>query len=98
MHAGRVTRSRRSAGPGGADGKLVGPQYLALDGKGYLWVTDWGNSRVVRYDLDGKFIQAIAGIDGPTGIAVHEDRLYVSERPEAGPHLRSERQSPRLTR
>jgi len=30
---------------GRADGLLVGPQYLALDGKGYLWVTDWGNSR-----------------------------------------------------
>jgi len=67
-------------GTGRANGKLVGPQYLALDGKGYLWVTDWGNSRVVRYDLDGNFIQAIDGIDGPTGIAVREDRLYVSEK------------------
>jgi DNA-binding beta-propeller fold protein YncE len=67
-------------GTGRADGKLVGPQYLALDGRGYLWVTDWGNSRVVRYDLDGNFIQSIPGIDGPTGIAVHEDRLYVSAK------------------
>ncbi len=67
-------------GTGRADGKLVGPQYLALDGKGYLWVTDWGNARVVRYDLDGKFIQAIEGIGGPTGIAVYEDRLYVSDK------------------
>jgi DNA-binding beta-propeller fold protein YncE len=67
-------------GTGRANGKLVGPQYVALDGKGYLWVTDWGNSRVVRYDLDGNFIQAIDGIDGPTGIAVREDRLYVSEK------------------
>ena len=67
-------------GTGRGDGKLVGPQYLALDGKGYLWVTDWGNSRVVRYDLDGKFVQSIPGINGPTGIAVHEDRLYVSEK------------------
>lgn len=67
-------------GTGLADGKLVGPQYLALDGRGYLWVTDWGNSRVVRYDLNGNFIQAIPGIDGPTGIAVHDDRLYVSAK------------------
>ncbi len=67
-------------GTGRADGKLVGPQYLALDGKGYLWVTDWGNSRVARYDLSGNFIQSISGIDGPTGIAVYEDRLYVSEK------------------
>jgi sugar lactone lactonase YvrE len=67
-------------GTGRADGMLVGPQYLALDGKGYLWVTDWGNSRVVRYDLSGNFVQSIPGIDGPTGIAVNEDRLYVSEK------------------
>jgi DNA-binding beta-propeller fold protein YncE len=67
-------------GTGRADGRLVGPQYLALDGRGYLWVTDWGNSRVVRYDLDGNFIQSIPGIDGPTGVAVHDDRLYVSSR------------------
>ncbi|HUI70812.1 MAG TPA: NHL repeat-containing protein, partial [Spirochaetia bacterium] len=65
---------------GRTDGMLVGPQYLALDGKGYLWVTDWGNSRVVRYDLDGRFVQSISGINGPTGIAVNDDRLYVSER------------------
>jgi hypothetical protein len=67
-------------GTGRTDGRLLGPQYLALDGKGYLWVTDWGNSRVVRYDLNGNFIQAIAGIDGPTGLAVHEDKLYVSSK------------------
>ncbi|HVP18369.1 MAG TPA: hypothetical protein VMU36_05180 [Spirochaetia bacterium] len=65
---------------GRGDGMLLGPQYLALDGKGYLWVTDWGNARVVRYDLDGRFIQSISGIEGPTGIAVREDRLYVSEK------------------
>ena len=67
-------------GTGQGDGMLVGPQYLALDGRGYLWVTDWGNSRVVRYDLDGKYIQAIPGIQSPTGIAVRDDRLYISEK------------------
>ncbi len=65
---------------GRGDGMLIGPQYLALDGRGYLWVTDWGNSRVVRFDLDGGYIQSISGIDSPTGIAIYEDRLYVSEK------------------
>ena len=65
---------------GRADGLLLGPQYLVADGRGYMWVTDWGNSRVVRFDMDGNFVQSISGIAGPTGIAVHEDKLFVSEK------------------
>jgi hypothetical protein len=45
-----------------------------------LWVTDWGNARVVRFSKDGTFMQALPGINGPTGIAAHEDRLYVAEK------------------
>ena len=65
---------------GRADGLLLGPQYMTLDSRGYLWVTDWGNSRVVRFATDGSFVQSIPGINGPTGIAAYEDRLYVSEK------------------
>jgi DNA-binding beta-propeller fold protein YncE len=65
---------------GRADGLLLGPQYLAADRRGYLWVTDWGNSRVARFGTDGTFLQSIPGISGPTGIAAHEDKLYVSEK------------------
>ncbi len=65
---------------GRGDGALLGPQYLALDRRGMLWVTDWGNDRVVRFSADGKFMQVIPGIDGPTGIAAYEDKLYVSEK------------------
>jgi DNA-binding beta-propeller fold protein YncE len=73
-------RIKTFGGKGTANGLLLGPQYLAADSRGYIWVTDWGNSRVVRFDQDGAFIQAIAGIPGPTGIAAYEDRLYVSEK------------------
>ncbi|HET6452231.1 MAG TPA: hypothetical protein VFI08_13015 [Spirochaetia bacterium] len=65
---------------GNGDGALLGPQYLAVDSRGYLWVTDWGNSRVERFGPDGKFVQSISGINGPTGIAAREDRLYVAEK------------------
>lgn len=65
---------------GRAEGLLLGPQYLALDGRGYLWVSDWGNSRVARYDLDGNYIQSITGINGPTGIAVRDNRIYIGEK------------------
>ncbi len=67
-------------GPGKSDRGLLGPQYLALDSRGTLWVTDWGNNRAVRFSLDGSFMQAVPGIDGPTGIASREDRLYVAEK------------------
>lgn len=67
-------------GPGSGAGALLGPQYLAIDRRGYLWVTDWGNARVVRFALDGTFVQAITGVR-PTGIAAFEDRLYVADRP-----------------
>ena len=63
------------------DGALLGPQYLAIDRRGYLWVTDWGNARVVRFTLDGAFVQAITDVGGPTGIAAFEDKLYVADRP-----------------
>jgi sugar lactone lactonase YvrE len=65
---------------GRGNGALLGPQYLAFDSRGTLWVTDWGNNRVVRFSTDGAFMQAVADIDGPTGIATREDKLYVSER------------------
>ncbi|HVO37789.1 MAG TPA: hypothetical protein VMV03_02070 [Spirochaetia bacterium] len=65
---------------GRAEGLLLGPQYIALDGKGYVWVSDWGNARAVRYDLDGNFIQSITGLNGPTGIAVRDARVYIAEK------------------
>lgn len=76
----RGDRVRSFGRKGRAEGLLLGPQYLAPDGRGYLWVTDWGNSRVAKFDLDGNYILSIAGISGPTGIAVHESRVYVSEK------------------
>jgi DNA-binding beta-propeller fold protein YncE len=36
---------------------------------------------VVRFSLDGAYVQAITGITGPTGIVAGEDRLYVSDKP-----------------
>lgn len=65
---------------GKADGLLLGPQYMTADSRGTLWVTDWGHSRVVRYDRNGTFIQTITGIQGPTGIAAFENKLYVAEK------------------
>ena len=92
-------RSRPSAERAARHGLLLGPQYMTMDSRGYLWVTDWGNSRVVRFAQDGTFVQAIPGITGPTGIAAHEDRLYVSDKTgQADPRLRPQRQPALLHR
>jgi hypothetical protein len=71
---------------GVADGKLVGPQYLASDGSDYVYVTDQGNRRVSKFDIDGNFIlsfgrrsPSFAGFREPSGIAVHHGMVVVAD-------------------
>ena len=67
--------------------QLIGPQHIALDEYGYLFVVDFGNSRIVRLDLEGNVVQQFGksgynfnGLKMPTGIAVKNNRVYVSDR------------------
>jgi DNA-binding beta-propeller fold protein YncE len=69
---------------GSAPGKLLGPQYLAADDQGYLYVSDWGNGRVNKYDFDGNFVLSIGRgstlrLSGPTGIAYQEGEFFVAD-------------------
>jgi DNA-binding beta-propeller fold protein YncE len=79
---GNITASATGASPGAgrASSSLLGPQYLAADSRGRIWVTDWGNSRIVAFDLQGSFILAVDGLAGPSGIAVRDGMVYVSEK------------------
>lgn len=68
------------------DGMLVGPQHMAVDEDGYLYVVDYGNRRVSKFDPDGLFIVSFGqknplfpGFLSPTGIAVHNGRIYVAD-------------------
>ncbi len=87
-------RVRRIGGSGGltfgskgrGDGQLLGPQYAACDDAGYLYVSDYGNARVVKFDPDGTFIlafggktQGFPGLASPTGIAVADGLVYVAD-------------------
>lgn len=67
-------------------GQMIGPQYLAQDGYGNIFVTDFGNCRVDVFDVNGEplfsFGQENArfpGLQGPTGIAVDGERIFVAD-------------------
>ena len=67
-------------------GMFVGPQNLTVDEDGYLYVVDYGNQRVSKFDPDGVFVlsfgQKSVGFPGflsPTGIAVRNNRIYAAD-------------------
>lgn len=52
-----LARFDGSDSPGGTN--LNGPQGVAIDGAGYLYAVDRYNQRVLRYDLNGNFVQIV---------------------------------------
>jgi DNA-binding beta-propeller fold protein YncE len=73
-------------GRGRGEGQMIGPQNLAVDEDGYLYVVDYGNRRVLKFDPDAAFVLSFGrespgfrGFLSPTGIAVREGRVYVAD-------------------
>ncbi len=71
---------------GRGNGEFVGPQFMAVDSSGNIFVTDYGNARVVVFNPDGQglftFGQKTASFPGftaPGGIAVLDDRVFVCD-------------------
>ncbi|MDR1948198.1 MAG: NHL repeat-containing protein [Spirochaetaceae bacterium] len=67
-------------------GQLVGPQNLAIDEAGYLYVVEYGNRRISKFDPDGLFIHSFGirdpgfpGLLSPTGIAAGGGRVFVAD-------------------
>ncbi len=65
-------------------GEMVGPQYLAEDDYGRIYVTDFGNRRVDVFDAEGNGLfyfgtktTSFTGLKCPTGIAVYNDSIFV---------------------
>jgi DNA-binding beta-propeller fold protein YncE len=65
---------------------LLGPQNLCIDEEGYLYVVDYGNRRISKFDPDGAFVLSFGGRSGgfpgllsPTGIAAREGRVYLAD-------------------
>ncbi len=71
---------------GRGTGELVGPLYLAQDYLERIYVTDYGNRRIDIFDKDGEPVYFFggkngdfAGLKGPTGIAVADERVFVAD-------------------
>ena len=67
-------------------GNIVGPQFLAVDSMGRIYVTDYGNRRVDVFDAEGNGLyyfglksSGFQGLKCPTGIAVIEDSVFVAD-------------------
>ncbi|HYN40367.1 MAG TPA: DUF2298 domain-containing protein, partial [Thermoanaerobaculia bacterium] len=78
---------RVSARPGSAPfAGLREPRAVAVDGKGRLWVTDFGNSRVRVFDREGGSLGGWGGrgsgqhgLREPSGISIRGDRILIAD-------------------
>jgi DNA-binding beta-propeller fold protein YncE len=73
-------------GKGLGNGMFVGPQHLTVDEDGYLYVVDYGNRRISKFDPDGLFILSFGyknpvfqGFLSPTGIAAEKGKIYAAD-------------------
>ncbi len=66
-------------GLGSLPGKLKGPQGIAVDGTGFVYVADTLNDRVQVFDPDGSLFTVIKGwgIEKPMAVAVTDDEVFV---------------------
>ena len=71
---------------GTGEGQLLGPQYLAVDDTGFIYVTDWGNRRVSKFAPDGRFLLSFGrrtasfpGFSAPTGIVSFRGSVFVAD-------------------
>jgi len=67
-------------------GMFVGPQNMAVDEDGYLYVVDYGNQRISKFDPDGVFVLSFGlrsalfpGFSSPTGIAARNGRIFAAD-------------------
>lgn len=79
---------------GRGNGELLGPQYLDIDASGNVYVTDFGNARVVVFSSEGEplftFGETSAffkGFKAPTGIAVVNETIYVTDAVNGGIYM-----------
>ena len=60
---------------GTGNSQFISPQGVAVDSQGNVYVVDPGNSRVQKFDSNGKFVQSYGttnSLKSPLGIAVDQ--------------------------
>ena len=70
---------RTFASLGSGDGQLKEPHAIAVDSRDRLFVADRRNGRVVVFDKDGRYVAAWKQFGVPSGVAIRNDVLYVSD-------------------
>lgn len=75
-------------------GQLVGPQYIAEDDYGNIYVTDFGNARIVVFNQEGEPLFVFGSRDvqfpgflSPGGLAWYENRLYAADSLRGSLHV-----------
>jgi hypothetical protein len=70
---------------GSGPGEMDVPHSIAMDSRGRLFLADRANSRIQIFDQDGKFIDQWPQFGEPSGLAIVNDILYVTDSKSDGP-------------
>lgn len=73
---------------GRANDGVIGPEYASADGDGYVYIVDFGNARIIKFDDQGAFVLAFGaklpgggfpGLESPTGVLASGGVIYVAD-------------------
>ena len=71
---------------GSGDGQFNGPESIAVDSEGMLYVSDFGNDRVQVFTRNGQFVYSFGRkgsgqgeLNGPIGVCVDAGYVYVAD-------------------
>ncbi len=76
-----------SAGKSGKEeGEFHGPQGIAFDRKGYLYIVDSGNNRIQKFSPQAKFVHSFGRsgnyegeLKNPTDVAIFKNQIFVTD-------------------
>ena len=79
---GKFVKSFGKLGSGPAEFRT--PHDVTMDEQGRLWVADRGNMRIQILDQDGRFIKEWKQFSRPSGIAIRDGMIYVTDSESNG--------------
>jgi DNA-binding beta-propeller fold protein YncE len=65
---------------GSGTGQFAAPTGIGVDSSGNVYVADYGNHRIQKFDSRGNYLAEISGVGSPTDVAVDaSDNVYISD-------------------